>query len=644
MRSIAEMFSAGSLATVVVLSSFTAVSSAQEKTGQVEVVQEVKHDTSPPLSELIKGAPEVENLKREVHPWRRIPLPPNMKPADVEDPVLQKELLSPAKKSPETERNFDGVGNHFHDFSVESVPSDTDGAVGTTQYVQVVNASFAIFNKANGALLAGPTRSSRMWKGFGGGCENDNDGDAIVLHDVLANRWVFSQFSVDGHPFLECVAVSTSEDALGTFHRYSFSYNKFDDYPKLGVWPDAYYATFNMFQGQTFVGAKVCAFDRAAMLAGNVATQQCFQQGDDVGGLLPAHFEGGTPPPHGSPNFVMNFGSNALNLFKFHVDFQHPANSKLTGPTTIPVAAFTPLCDGGTCVRQPAVSSKLDSLADRLMQPLAYRNFGDHESLVVAHSVAVGSGGGIRWYEIRDPDGTPKVHQQGTFAPGQGIRWMPSIGINKAGDIAVGYSVSGDSVSPSIAFNGRVSSDPSGKLESETMIVSGGGSQTSSAVGRWGDYSSMQVDPSDDCTFWYTGEYMRSTGEFNWHTRIANFRFPGCGKGASCGKGEAYCSEKCVNINDDRDNCGQCGHNCASGKTCQGGVCKSCPAGTTFCGDECVDLQSSDENCGACGNECIGIGKCTGGECVTHCPGSNQICCSGKLAYCAKTCTQPCQP
>lgn len=644
MRSIAKMFFAGSLATVVVLSSFTAVSSAQEKTGQVEVMQDVKHDTSPPLSELIKGAPEIENLKREVHPLRRIPLPPKLKPADVADPVLQNELLGPAKESPGTIRNFDGVGNHFHDFSPDSVPSDTDGAVGTTQYVQVVNASFAIFNKADGALLAGPTQSKHMWKGFGGGCENDNDGDAIVLHDTLANRWVFTQFATQGTPFLECVAVSTSEDALGTYHRFAFHYNNFPDYPKLGVWPDAYYATFNMFQGAggPFVGAKACAFDRAAMLAGNAATQQCFQQSDDVGGLLPANFEGGTPPPHGEPNFVVNFGSNALNLFKFHVDFQHPANSKFTGPKSISVAPFTPLCDGGTCVKQPS-GSELDSLADRLMQPLAYRNFGDHEALVVVHSVAVGSGGGIRWYEIRDPDGTPHVHQQGTFAQG-GFRWMPSIGINKAGDIAVGYSVSSGTVSPSIAFNGRIPADPSGKLESETMIVSGGGSQTSSAGGRWGDYSSMHIDPSDDCTFWYTGEYMRATGEFNWHTRIANFRFPGCGGGASCGKGEAFCSEKCVNINDDRDNCGQCGHNCASGKTCQGGVCKSCPAGTTFCGDECVNLQTSNENCGKCGNECIGIGKCTAGECVTHCPGSNQICCSGELAYCAKTCTLPCQP
>ncbi len=640
MRSIAKMCFAVLL--VVVLSSFRVVCSAQDaQTGKVEVVQEIKHDTSPPLSELIKGAP-VENLKREVHPLRRIPLPPNLKPADVEDPVLQKELLAPAKKSPDTVRNFDGVGNHFHNFSPNVVPPDTDGAVGTTQYLQVVNDSFAIFDKASGALLAGPTQSKHMWKGFGGGCENDNDGDGIVLHDSLANRWVFTQFAIAGNPFLECVAVSTSEDALGTYHRFAFSYSKFNDYPKLGVWPDAYYATFNMFQGQTLVGAKVCAYDRAAMLAGNAATQQCFQQSADVGGLLPANFEGGTPPPHGEPNFVMNFGSNALNLFKFHVDFQHSANSKFTGPTSIPVAPFTPLCDGGTCVKQPS-GSDLDSVADRLMQPLVYRNFGDHETLVVAHSVAVGSGGGIRWYEIRDPGGTPHVHQQGTFAPG-GFRWMPSIGINKTGDLAVGYSVSSDSVSPSIAFNGRVPSDPSGKLESETTIVSGGGSQTSSAQSRWGDYSSMQIDPSDDCTFWYTGEYMHATGEFNWHTRIANFRFPGCGGGASCGKGQAYCSEKCVNINDDRDNCGQCGRNCASGKTCQEGVCKSCPAGTTFCGNECVNLQTSRENCGKCGNACIGIGACMAGECVTHCPGSNQMCCSGELAYCAKTCTKPCTP
>jgi hypothetical protein len=231
---------------------------------------------------------------------------------------------------------------------------------------------------------------------------------------------------------------------------------------------------------------------------------------------------------------MLNFGSNSLRLFKFHVDFGTPANSSLTGPTTIPVAAFTPLCNGGTCVPQPGTTTQLDSLADRLMYRLAYRNFGDHESLVVNHSVAVGSGGGIRWYEIQSPNGTPNVVQQSTFAPDGNFRWMGSIAMDHSGDIAVGYSVSGSGVSPSIAYAGRTPLDPLSTLEPETTVINGGGVQTccdsrGKPLSRWGDYSAMQVDPVDDCTFWYTTEYLKSSGSFNWNTRIAKFRFPTCG-------------------------------------------------------------------------------------------------------------------
>lgn len=492
----------------------------------MSVRKAVHQDVSPPLRDLIKFAPKVPLGKHEAEPARRIPLPPGLA-ALAEDPVRQ-QTMTPG--TPAASSSFEGLGQGQYGFSVQYAPPDTNGTVGATQYVQWVNVSFAVFNKSTGALVAGPTAGNTLWAGFGGGCQNNNDGDPIVLYDKAAQRWVFSQFSVSSTPYLQCIAVSTTSDATGSYYRYSFQYNRFDDYPKMGVWPDAYYETFNMFNGNNFVGADACAYNRAAMLTGGAATQVCFQQTSSVGGLLPADLDGSTPPPAGSPNYMLYYGTNKLNLYKFHVDFATPSNSTFTGPTVISVASFTPLCGGGTCVAQPGTTNQLDSLADRLMYRLAYRNFGTHESLVVNHSVAVsGGGGGVRWYEIQNPSGTPALAQQATFAPDSSYRWMGSIAMDQAGDIALGYSVSdGTSVFPSIAYTGRVPSDPAGTMEAEVNVVSGGGSQTG-ALNRWGDYSAMQVDPVDDCTFWFTTEYLKSTGSFNWNTRIVKFKFPGCG-------------------------------------------------------------------------------------------------------------------
>jgi hypothetical protein len=500
------------------------------QSGPTTVRRNVHHDVSLPLSEMIKHAPPPSLQHRPVEPMRLIPLPAGLQ-AIQEDPVIQ--VGSVTLATPAVTSSFEGLGNGQYGFSVTSAPPDTEGTVGATQYVQWVNTSFAVFNKSTGALIAGPTAGNTLWSGFGGGCQTNNDGDPIVLYDKLAQRWIFSQFSVSTTPYLQCIAVSTTSDATGTYHRYSFQYSNFDDYPKMGVWPDAYYETFNMFAGgTTFVGADACAYDRNAMLAGSAATQVCFQQGTSVGGLLPSDLDGTTAPPAGSPNYMLYFGTNNLNLYKFHVNFATPASSTFTGPTVINVAAFSPLCGGGTCVPQPSTTQQLDSLADRLMYRLAYRNFGSHESLVVNHSVVAGSGGGVRWYEIQNPSGTPIVAQQSTFAPDSNYRWMGSVAMDHVGDLALGYSVSSSSVSPSVRFAGRVPTDPASTLESEVNIVSGTGSQNG-GLSRWGDYSAMQVDPVDDCTFWFTEEYMKTTGAFNWNTRIANFKFPGCGSTAT---------------------------------------------------------------------------------------------------------------
>ncbi len=290
--------------------------------------------------------------------------------------------------------------------------------------------------------------------------------------------------------------------------------------------------TFNMFSGNSFVGGRACALNSAAMRAGTAATAVCFQLSSSFGGLLPADLDGATAPPAGSNEFFLNFGTNSLNLWKFHVDFTNTNNSTFTGPTNLAVATFSEACGGGACIRQAGTSQQLDSLGDRLMYRLAYRNFGTYQTMVAAHSVKVGTSRknpytGVRWYEIRSPGGTPAIYQQSTYSPDATFRWMPSIAMDKAGDIALGYSASSGAIHPAVRYTGRVPSDPLGTLGTENSIIEGTGSQTRS-LNRWGDYSSMALDPSDDCTFWYANEYIASNGTFNWHTRLASFKFPTC--------------------------------------------------------------------------------------------------------------------
>jgi len=506
---------------------------AQDSPSAVQVIREVKHDVSGPLVELQRMTP-AEPFVFSPRILKVLPVGGSKEAPQylTVDTALQQNPLPLVSAS--VGLNFEGLGLGQYGFMLQVAPPDTEGTIGTTQYVQWVNLEFAVFDKTTGALLAGPTPGKALWAGFGGGCQNNNNGDPIVQFDKIAKRWIFTQFSITGTPFLQCVAVSTTDDATGSYNRYSFSFgNQFPDYPKVGVWPDAYYMNFNMFNasGTSFLGPRPCAMDRAAMLAGAAATMVCFQQSAVFGSLLPSDMDGTIQPAAGEPAFFIDYGTNSLLLWKFHVDFATPANSTFTGPTTIPVASFSPLCGGGTCVVQPGTSQRLDSLADRLMYRLAYRKFADgHESLFVNHAITTGE----RWYELRDPNGTPTVFQQGTVAPDSSTRWMGSIAADQSGDIALGYSVSSSSVFPSVFFTGRVPSDPLGSMETEQVIVNGTGSQTG-GLNRWGDYSDMSVDPVDDCTFWYTQEYIKSNGSLNWNTRIANFKFPNCGGGGGGG-------------------------------------------------------------------------------------------------------------
>jgi hypothetical protein len=492
----------------------------------LHVYRELKHDVSPPLTEMIRMTPAQPNPFSP----RIIDILPtgHEQPAQINavpDAALQEQVLPPVSAT--LGLNFEGLGLGQYGFVLQAAPPDTNGVVGATQYVQWVNLEFAVFDKNTGALVAGPTFGNAIWAGFGGQCQTSNSGDPIVQYDKIANRWVLTQFAVNTTPFLQCVAVSTTSDATGTYNRYAFSFgNNFNDYPKLGVWPDAYYISFNMFlNGQTFIGPDACAMDRNAMLAGTAATIQCFQQTSAFSTLLPSDMDGTIQPAAGEPGFFVDFGVNKLNLWKFHVDFAVPANSTFTGPTALAVAAFTQGCNR-TCVAQPGTTNRLDMLGDRLMYRLAYRKFADgHEALVTSHTITTG----YRWYEVRDPNGSPTVFQQGTFAPDSNTRWMGSIAMDQNGNIGLGYTLGSSTVFPSVFFTGRNPGDPAGTMQTEQVIVNGSGSQTSPT--RWGDYSAMTVDPADDCTFWYTQEYSKTTGSFSWNTRIANFKFTGCAGG-----------------------------------------------------------------------------------------------------------------
>jgi hypothetical protein len=495
----------------------------------VETTGDVKHDVSPPLSSLAV-LPQDGARERREKPLHLFSPPDGLARGEA-DPVAQ--TTAPAVSAATAILNFAGVGNGDYGFAPNAAPPDTNGAVGDTQFVQWVNESFAVFDKTTGALVFGPAGGNTLWQGFGGPCEANNDGDPIAQYDKVAQRWVLSQFSVSGTAgFFQCIAISTSSDATGSYFRYAFPQPNFNDYPKLGVWPDGYYVTFNIF-GQTFQGARVCAFDRVRMLTGAAATQECVQLSTSFASLLPSDLDGrASPPPAGSPNFLLNFGSNSLRLWKFHADFANPANAALVGPTTIAVAAFSPACGGGACVPQSNTRQKLDSLGDRLMYRLAYRNRGGIETLVVSHAVKVSGTNksevdGVRWYELRNPNGTPAVFQQATFSPDSASRWMSSAAMDKVGDIAVGYSASSSTIHPGIRYAVRQPGDPSGTLQAETSIIEGGGSQLSN-LNRWGDYSAMTVDPVDDCTFWYTSEYLKADGTFNWSTRIASFKLASC--------------------------------------------------------------------------------------------------------------------
>jgi hypothetical protein len=446
--------------------------------------------------------------------------------------------------------SFDGLGSGFtgpQGTAEFRNPSDNSLAAGLNEIVQVVNSRLAIYTKqgarypATGKVLFGPVITNTLFAGFGGPCETLVSGDAVVRYDQLADRWLFvlpifrRPPDKPDAPYAMCYAVSTGPDPTGSYFRYQFDRPLFPDYPRPAIWPDGYYLPTST--GDTVIQKHVCAADRTRMLAGQDATEQCFVI-DGVNFLNAADLDGRRLPPAGTPNIVMAAGGTQLHdifeddgiyAWRFSVNWDDPSKTSLTGPEKIAVAPYHYLCNGqlSKCVPQPGTDVRLDSQGDKLMQRLVYRNFGRHQSIVAAHSIDTRAGGGVRWYEFRlDRNATPSLYQQGTYAPGGDYRWMPSIAMDAKGNIAVGYSFGGSSSFPGQRFAARLAGDPRGQMTlAETVIAEGQAAQINTL--RWEDFTTLAVDPADDCTFWYVGDYLK-TGAENYTSRIAGLRLPNC--------------------------------------------------------------------------------------------------------------------
>jgi len=452
------------------------------------------------------------------------------------DPALQKKALPEVSVTQGI--SFDGIGSNGW------IPSDSNLAVSPNYIGAIVNTYLSVYSKT-GTLLAGPTNLPALFAPIGGLCGTTYIVDPIVLYDRPADRWVVAGIGDNyAGSYAECVAVSTTNDPTGSYALYSYSFgSNLNDYDKLSTWAtasnSAYLMTANIFQGgSSFIGADICGFDRSKMLAGNSSPAMlCQMTPSDEGSYLPSDMDGPTPPADKTPGLFLTWQNNnpgQLYLRTLKLDFAS-GKATLSNPTTIDVANDNLSCGVGfgTCIVQPGTSQELDTLGDRLMYRFAIRHFSDHDRAVVSHAVENGDQVAVRWYEIYDPAGSVTLNQQGTFAPDTTYRWMSSLAEDQSEDIALGYSASSTSVYPAVRFTGRVPSDPAGSMESEDSIIEGSGSQTGGTyANRWGDYTAMQVDPSDDCTFWYVDEYLQANGYYNWSTRIGSFIFNGCTAGS----------------------------------------------------------------------------------------------------------------
>jgi hypothetical protein len=478
--------------------------------------------------------------------------------------------------------NFEGISNldNFNLLGFRVNPPDPVGDVGPNHYVEMVNLAFAVYDK-QGNLQLGPLTLGTLWEDFPVTDCAGNAGDPIVVYDQFVDRWILSQFTSAGPQYWDCVAISQTGDPTGAYYRYAFITQPdpdlpggtfFPDYPKYSVWTDSYVLTTRDFGDVDEYGISVYALEKNKMVSGDPKARavQFFLDSNDVpleligDGLLPADIDGKQKPKTDTAipivgtqddNYVYGATFDALNIWDLKVLWNSKPTASLSGPVQLPVASFDsnfPCGPTRGCIPQPGITDPdqyvdILSYRQRPTYRLAYRNFKDYETLVTSQSVEALPGiAGMRWYEIRrTAEGTYSVYQQGTYAPNDGVhRWMGSIAQDKYGNAALGYSVSNATdVYPGIRYTGRLAGDPAGQMTlGEGVIVNGSGVQTTTNS-RWGDYTSMNVDPVDDCTFWYVNEYYEVSGlplplpppplpfpgtTAPWQTRIASFKLPGC--------------------------------------------------------------------------------------------------------------------
>ena len=541
---------------------------AQQRQSQPQVlsgavVNEPTHfDVSPSLAELVKEAPAPQGIRLMHAPMRpkmkQLAGPQKSQGAEAANAA---QPLSGSVISATVGLSFEGVGNtpFLNCPSVagfEVAPPDTNAAVGDSQVVEWVNTCYAVFDKASGTVLAGPFAGTNFWKGFGAPCETNNDGDIIIQWDKTNHRWLAAQNVFAGPPFYTCVAVSQTADATGSYFRYAFPQSGFPDYPKWGLTSNTYYQTQNDFgNNDGFQGVNVCAYQATLMRKGNPkAAQVCILDNsngtlfDDS--MLPADDDtvNGPNGPEILLGAIDNFlpGDTHVYEYVFTVDFSNPASSTLSGingsmPISVPAFNLA-LCISGRslttdCVPQPGTTAKLDTLGDRLMYRLAH--FSDArgtQHFLVTHSVNEASNftGPVAatWYEFRAQglgSTSLSLYQSGQTPNDGEYRWMGSVAMDKAGDIALGYSRSSGAAGdfPSIYYAGQTAGDPLGTTDAEALIKQGTGSQPDTGD-RWGDYTSMALDAGDSCTFWYANEYYDTNLRFNWATWLASLKFPNC--------------------------------------------------------------------------------------------------------------------
>jgi hypothetical protein len=595
----------------------------QGQVGEATTTPAVQHDTSgrlaPPADadEDANGAdPDDSDAPQQPPRNTEAIVPPVITAAEGSAAVEQ--TAQGAKPGPSLVESVEGMGASFSGPQGEfrgNNPSDNSLAVGPDHVVQIVNSRTAIFSKkgkafrTTGRVLYGPVNTNNFFKGFGGICESNNNGDAVARYDQLADRWLIvmpifrrmaprpdqpegwkggqpaylSPIGVPNQPgpaallfqpppptpaeqeaareafrnrprvppgerppqpqgpYAMCYAVSTSPDPLGSYYRYEFLRALFPDYPRPAVWPDGYYTptstSDNRISETVFSQKHACVADRLKMLKGEPAAEQCLIV-ENVNFFNTSDLDGRKLPPPGAPNILLaagglqldkKFEDDTISAWQFHVDWKDPSKTAVVGPQKIAVAPYHYLCDGQltTCVPQPGTDRRLDSQGDKIMSRLTYRNVNGHESVIAVHSInTTTGGGGVRWYEFRvNPDRTLRLHQQGTYMSDGAFRWLPSAAMDKHGNIGIGYSYGGEKIPAGQRFAGRLEGDALGQLTlKETVLVEGQGFQTAM---RWEDYSQTGIDPVDDCTIWYVGDYIKKEAT-TYSSRIGAFRLPGC--------------------------------------------------------------------------------------------------------------------